>query len=466
MKNLVTSCRSFPIARSFALSAGYLFAALATAQATDFTASATGLWDAADTWTSAPDGAPTASDNVVGTTFSGNVTVTGAQAANNFTIGSGSFTLNVLGGTGGALTIYGALTKSAGGDLTFRSGGLSLVTGSISLSSGNLYLGTSTNINADRHLTSLTSGNVSVTSGNLFLFVGDDAKTATFGALTVNGSGAVNIRHGNTAVPNTSGTLQVASLTGTGTVRVTSTSSTGSTGTLAIVSTDDAAFSGILTDGNSGALSVTKSGESTQTLSGTSNTYSGGTTITEGTLLVTNASGSATGTGAVAVSGGTLAGTGFIGGVTTVTSGNLAAGTDGTVGTLTFNSDLNLAGLAGTGQLKFDLDATGASDKVLLTSGALSIGSGALNFNDFSFNLLAGFGEGVYTLLDTSSSISGTLGSSLSGTIGGMDAVLSSNGQDIFLTVTTASIPESSSTAAIFGLLAIVGTAARRRRQS
>ncbi len=459
-----TPCCSLTLARSLALGAGCFIAAFSSARATDFTASAGGEWSSANTWTSTPDDvAPTGSDNVVGTSFSGNVTVTGAQAANNFTIGSGSFTLNVLGGTGGALTINGALTKSAGGDLTFRSGGLSLSAASISLSSGNLFFGTSTS--AGRHLTSLTSGNVSVTSGNLFLFVGSDATATTFGALTVNGSGAVNIRHGNSAVQNTSGTLQVASLTGTGTVQVTSTSSTGSTGTLAIVSTADASFSGVLTNGSSGALSVTKSGSFTQTLSGASNTYTGGTTITGGTLLANNTTGSAFGTGAVAVNGGILGGTGFIQGATTVTGGGLAAGTDGTVGILTFNADLDLAGLTGTGKLKFDLAAVGASDKVVLSSGMLSIGSGQLNFDDFSFTTLSGFDIGVYTLLDSATSISGTFGSSLSGVIGGNNAVLSTNGQDIFLTVSAGAIPEPSTYAALFGVMALGSAALRRRRQ-
>lgn len=469
---IVTPSYSFTFARSLALGTGCFIAALTSAQATDFTAIAGGAWDAVGTWTSDPDGFPTATDNVVGVGTNGiNVTVNGSQAANNFTIdssGSASRALNVLGGTGGALTINGVLTKSGGGDLTFRTSGttLALTVGSISLSSGNLFLGTSTNISANRHLTSLSAGSTTVGTGStLSLFVGANSATATVAALTVNGTGAVNIRQGSTNVQNTSGTLQVASLTGTGTVQVTSVASTGSTGTLAIASTSDASFAGVLANGSSGALSVTKSGSFTQTLSGASNTYSGGTTITEGTLLVTNISGSATGTGAVAVNGGTLGGTGFIAGATTVTGGNLAAGTDGTVGTLTFNGALDLAGLTGSGQLKFDLAAAGASDSVLLSSGALSIGSGVLNFDDFSFTTLAGFDNGVYTLLDTSTSITGTLGSSLSGVIAGHNAVLSTDGQDIFLTVTAGTIPEPSTYASLAGVMILGCAALRRRRQ-
>ena len=62
---------------------------------------------------------------------------------------------------------------------------------------------------------------------------------------------------------------------------------------------------------------VTKDGSGTLTLTG-ENTYSNGTTVTSGILLVSNASGSGTGKGAVAVNGGTLGGSGIIAGAVTV----------------------------------------------------------------------------------------------------------------------------------------------------
>jgi autotransporter-associated beta strand protein len=72
-------------------------------------------------------------------------------------------------------------------------------------------------------------------------------------------------------------------------------------------------FSGTIQ--NSG--SIIKTGTGTLTLNG-ANTYSGRTTVTSGILLVSNASGSGTGTGAMSVNAGTLGGSGIISGAVTV----------------------------------------------------------------------------------------------------------------------------------------------------
>jgi autotransporter-associated beta strand protein len=75
-------------------------------------------------------------------------------------------------------------------------------------------------------------------------------------------------------------------------------------------------FSGLIQDGT-GVGAIAKIGTGTLTLSG-ANTYTGGTTVSSAILLVSNTSGSATGTGAVSVNGGTLGGSGIIAGAVTV----------------------------------------------------------------------------------------------------------------------------------------------------
>jgi autotransporter-associated beta strand protein len=97
----------------------------------------------------------------------------------------------------------------------------------------------------------------------------------------------------------------------------------------------DAVLSGVL----SGAGGMVKAGEGTLSISGP-NTYTGGTVVSAGTLLVDGDSSAATGPVAVN-SGGTLGGTGTVGGATSVNAGAfLAPGTS--IGMLTFDDQLTL----------------------------------------------------------------------------------------------------------------------------
>jgi autotransporter-associated beta strand protein len=122
----------------------------------------------------------------------------------------------------------------------------------------------------------------------------------------------------------------------------------------------------------SGSGNFTKTGVNTVTLTG-ANTFTGGTIVNAGALLVANTSGSGTGTGAVTVnSGGTLGGSGTIHGAVTLNNGaDLApsAGTPGTAGTTLSATSLLWNG---GGTLTLQIGAT--NDELALT-GALTKGS-------------------------------------------------------------------------------------------
>src|SRR5205823_4870158 len=142
-------------------------------------------------------------------------------------------------------------------------------------------------------------------------------------------------------------------------------------------------FSGRIEDGgfNGGTGgSLTKIGKGKLTLSN-ANTYTGGTTVTQGTLLVKNTTGSATGIGAVQVNGGTLQGIGKVDGAVTVGTGvgttsraNLLAGNSATSpGTLTINNPVTFQS---DSTYKCVLNrSSGTASK--LTAFGVNIGSGA-----------------------------------------------------------------------------------------
>lgn len=374
-----------------------------------------------------------------------------------------------------ALNINGNITKSTnssgmtllvGGTSTSNTASYTLggnntgLTGVATVTRGTLVLN---NTNALVGATSVTVANAnSGTADTAAILIGTAGvtinKAITFSTL---GTDTTDIR--SIGGSNTSGT---ATYSGTITTDAFAASGTGASLRVTSATGGTVDFSGNITDGSASvALLLNGSGTVRFTRAAGMN-YDGGTTVSSGSFLVNNTTGSGTGTGAVLVgSTATLGGSGIIAGNTTLASGSfLAAGSaSGATGTLTFNGSLDISGLAsGTGGLLFDLGATGSSDKISLSAGALSIGTGALNFNDFAFIAVSGFGAGTYTLFETSTSIVGTLGSSLTGTISGLDAAISLSGNSVILTVTA--IPESSSFAAMLGVAAI-GAAALPRRQ-
>ncbi|MDX1962112.1 MAG: autotransporter-associated beta strand repeat-containing protein [Pirellulales bacterium] len=157
---------------------------------------------------------------------------------------------------------------------------------------------------------------------------------------------------------------------------------------------NNATIDALITSNNT-AGNFIKQGAGTLTLTN-ANTYQGITTISEGTLSVTNTTGSGTGTGAVGVNPtGTLAGTGIISGLVT-SGGNIAPGTTG-AGTLTLDGGLSLL----NSTLSFELGSS--SDLLQLNSGVLN----AAGISTFNFSNLPGFGLGTYPLIDYGSFVGG-----------------------------------------------------------
>ena len=118
-------------------------------------------------------------------------------------------------------------------------------------------------------------------------------------------------------------------------------------------------LAGILADGTGSAVSLVKSGNGTWAVSGT-NTYTGTTTISAGTLLINGNQPLATGAVSVA-SNATLGGNGTVGGATTFTGTSIhsAGSAAATVGTQNFSSSLTY----GNGTIfAWDLDTLTGGD--------------------------------------------------------------------------------------------------------
>ncbi len=132
--------------------------------------------------------------------------------------------------------------------------------------------------------------------------------------------------------------------------------------------------------GGPGGVTVTATVPTSQVILAGTSTYAGDTTVSSGTLLVNNSTGSGTGTGNVTVqSGATLGGNGSIGGAVTVASGatlSVGAGVGKlTTGALTLNGNATniweISSTTGTAGVDWDLVDTGANNvNVQATSGS------------------------------------------------------------------------------------------------
>ncbi len=310
-------------------------------------------------------------------TLAGDNTYTG-----NTFIGTGTLRIehdNALGTTGG-YTYVGTTTASGNG----TDGKLALAGNITSAEPIRLYGIGNTD---DRATRLVNAGGANTLTGGISLHFGSGSYgiSSEAGHLTIEG----DIQRGTTQQPTGSRTLFLRGAA-TGEIR------------------GDILGGGI-------DLALIKQDAGTWTLSG-ANTYTGGTTIDDGTLLANNTAGSGTGTGAVTVNnGGTLGGIGLIAGDVAVNpGGTLAPGTS--TGLLTIG-ELSLSGNAlfeinGTGRGAL-VDGYDAVDVIgeLAYGGMLSLelgttfGMGAYQFNLFDFGSQTGSFSSVDLLGDYSASL-------------------------------------------------------------
>jgi fibronectin-binding autotransporter adhesin len=262
------------------------------------------------------------------------------------------------------LTLGGNITESGGAHGLTKTG-----LNSITLSGTNTYTGDTT-INGG----TLTLGN-SLAMQNSTLDYGNFGGSLSFGTLTAATLGGLKGSQ-DLALINTT-PANVALSVGNNNASTT--------------------YSGVLSGG--GAL--TKTGSGTFTLTGDS-TYTGTTTVSAGTLLANNTSGSATGSGAVLVnSGATLGGTGSVSGAVTVQSGGKispgASIESVGVGKLTLDSE---------SLLTFELGAPTTGDLINVADAAgLTINGGIVTFLD-----AGGLAPGTYPLITYNGALGGALG--------------------------------------------------------
>lgn len=420
----------------------------------------------------------------------------GNYAGNIANAGSFNYSSSVNQTLSGAITGTGSVTKTGAATLTLS--GANAYTGNTTVNGGTMILSGS---NASASNTTITSGILSVRSDNALGSAGVVTQVNRLGGIQLQGgisipgtvsfvtsndgmnAGAIGYAIDNASGDNTiNGTIKMT--TGGGGTIIQSTAGTltlagniNSDSTRSLIlqgaSTGANTVSGVISNGAAGTAGLTKTGTGNWYLTG-ANTYTGATVVSAGTLFVNGSLGNT----AVAVDGGTLAGTGVIGGSVTVGSATYSPGASpgsmeiaGSL-TLGINTTTNIE-LGGTA---FTLNGTEQYDRTKLTgtNPTLTL-AGTLAISLFGgFTPDEGQAFGIFQL-ESGATLAGTFAGlnegALVGNFGGEDLyityqgdfgdsgpVATSGGNDIVLY----SVPEPS--AAVLGLLSTLMLLRRRNR--
>lgn len=394
------------------------------------------------------------SSNLLLNTLAVGLRASGGTASNNNGLGTGVFTFDA-----GVLdvTTISIGHKTGGAGIGTVSGTVNLGGGTVTVGVGGITMG----LNSASNEASTATGTVNLTGGTVSV-AGDIVHAGTTGgnrnsSATVNLDGATLDMQGNSIGDATNAVTGVFA-----------------SGTLQN-----------LGEFNGGAV-LDKTTAGTLVFD-TANTYTGGTTVSEGTLLVNNTVGSATGSGSVTVAlGATLGGSGIISGPTSI----LGAHNPGnSPGIQNFGSDLTYNG--GSSTLIWELIANSAApgDRGTLFDG-LNVG-GDLDFAGATAATITFNGPGssvdwsdalwgsnqewlVYDVAGTTSNFGnlGLSGSDWADKDGDLfSTVLSTssfsftqNGSDVYLNYNIGIIPEPSRVVLL--ALGVLGIFFRRRRSA
>jgi autotransporter-associated beta strand protein len=276
--------------------------------------------------------------------YSGTITINSSVGAGGTFIASNTVG-NELVFTGPVNTTGGIQFSQRDGRVVFSGGGTA--TGSTYITTGTTLLG----------------ANEGMPSGLTVSMAGSGAATLEMGGFSQTLAGLIRITGNAANVTNSSLGLSTLNLD---------------------VPSGTPSYNGLI----SGNLELVKLGAGTQELA-VPNSYTGATTVSAGTLRVSNAHGSATSTGTVTVgASGTLAGNGIIGG-DVVVNGEVTPGV--TTGTLTVNSNVAF----NTGSiLRIDVSDAAAPKKDLLQV----VGSMTATGATIDFDVTGALADSVYVV--------------------------------------------------------------------